>query len=234
MITLTQEEINDIVEKDYQNSLKILGEMRLLGTFLVGPDYKTVTVFFPTVQDIAINCSPLNSWLNESEHGGNRWIDFRLVADLLCNKKDFISNIFFTESYMISPIYQKLFSKLKAEFATMRIADWMDGNNLNFLAEWWTKIFDHYLQFRDGVQEQLFSSLTKTEEKALIFILETIGDEGILSISTAIHDSGISRPVFNSLLDKLGRYKGAEIKNMGVKGTYINFYDHVLSKFEIS
>jgi GTP-sensing pleiotropic transcriptional regulator CodY len=110
----------------------------------------------------------------------------------------------------------------------------MEGNKLNIFAEWWGKIFDHYLQFRDGVQSKIFDSLTKTEEKALIFVLETIGDEGILSISEAIRQSGISRPVFTGLLDKLDRYKAAEIKNMGVKGTYINFYDHILSKFEIS
>ena len=87
---------------------------------------------------------------------------------------------------------------------------------------------------RDGIQEKLFSSLTKTEEKALIFVLETVGEEGNISISEAINKSGISRPVFTALFDKLDRYKGAEIKNQGVKGTYINFYDHVLSKFEIS
>ena len=95
-------------------------------------------------------------------------------------------------------------------------------------------IFNQYLTMRDGIQEKLFESLTKTEEKALIYVLETVGEEGNISISTAIADSGISRPVFTSLFDKLDKYKGAEIKNQGVKGTYINFYDHVLSKFEIS
>ena len=94
-------------------------------------------------------------------------------------------------------------------------------------------IFNQYLTMRDGIQEKLFDALTKTEEKALIYILETIGGEGNVSISNAIANSGISRPVFTSLFEKLDRYKGAEIKNQGVKGTYINFYDHVLSKFEI-
>lgn len=234
MNILTPEEVNDIVEKDYHNSLKILGDQRLLGTFLIGPEYKTVTIFFPTVQDIAINCAPLNSWLNKTENGGNQWVDFRLVIDLLCNKTNFIHNIFFTSSYMISPLYQKLFNKLKTEVAALKISDWMDGSNLNFFTSWWTKFFDHYLQFRDGVQDKIFDSLTKTEEKALIFVLESIGDEGILSISTAISQSGISRPVFTSLLDKLDRYKGAEVKNMGVKGTYISFHDHILSRFEIT
>ena len=229
----TKEELTKKVEQDYHNSLKALGEMRIFGTFHVHPDLTTVTIFFPTIQDIAINCPPLNAWFNESDSGGNRWVDFRIVADLLCEHKDFI-NIFFTESYIISPVYQKLFSKLKEAISAIKMKNWIDGDNMNILAEWWTKIFDHYLQFRDGVQDKIFSSLTKTEEKALIFCLEEIGDEGILSISEAIRKSGISRPVFTSMLDKLDRYKGAEIKNMGVKGTYINFYDHILSKFEIT
>lgn len=228
------EQLNTKVAQDYQNSLKALGEVRLLGTFLVGPELETITLFFPTVQDIAINCAPLNAWLNESDGGGNRWVDFRIISDLLCEKSNFISNIFFTDTYIISPVYQKLFSKLREAIAALRIQDWMDGNNLNTLAEWWTKLFDHYLQFRGGVQSKIFDSLTKTEEKALIYVLETIGDEGVLSISQAIQGSGISRPVFTSLLDKLDRYQAAEIKNMGVKGTYINFHDHILSKFEIS
>ena len=230
----SNEQIKEKIEQDYQNALKILGETRLLGVFLVGPELETVTLFFPTVQDIAINCAPLNSSLNHDERGGNRWVDFRIVADILCSKNDFISNIFITDFFKLSPIYQKLFLKVRAEVSVMKIKDWMEGNHLNFIASWWEKLFDNYLQFRDGVQIQIFNSLTKTEEKALIYILESIGEEGVLSISQAIQGSGISRPVFTGLLDKLDRYKAAEIRNMGVKGTYINFYDHILSKFEIS
>ena len=230
----TKEKIMEKVKQDYLNSLKTFGETRLLGTFLVGPGLTTVTVFFPTIGDISINCVPMDAWSYESEDGGNRWVDFRLISDLLCKKKDFISNIFFTEYFTLSSIYQKKFTKMREEVFKLSIKDWMDGNNLNIFAEWWSKIFDHSLQFRDGVQDKIFNSFTKTEEKALIFCLEEIGDEGILSISEAIRKSGISRPVFTSMLDKLDRYKGADIKNMGVKGTYINFHDHILSKFEIS
>lgn len=230
----TKEESTKKVEQDYQNSLKSIEEKRLLGTFLVGPNLTTITIFFPTTQDIAINCAPLNAWFNESENGGNRWIDFRLIIDLLCEKESFISNIFITDIYVLNPIYQKIFTKIRKEMTLFSIKDWLDGSNLNILSTLWTQLFEHYFQFREGVQDKIFNSFTKTEEKALIFCLEEIGDEGILSISEAIRKSGISRPVFTSMLDKLDRYKGAEIKNMGVKGTYINFYDHILSKFEIS
>ena len=243
MERLTQKEVNNIVEKDYQNALKQVGEKRLLGVFLYGqanvsPVYEpsevdTLTLFFPTVQDIAINCATLNSHSNREDGGRNYWIDVRLIVDLLYDKHKHIEDIFLTPIYKISPTYQKIFSKLREKIKSMTVSEWFPVNEANILAEGLTKLFDHYLQFRDGVQDKIFDSLTKTEEKALIFCLEEIGDEGILSISEAIRKSGISRPVFTSMLDKLDRYKGAEIKNMGVKGTYINFYDHILSKFEI-
>ena len=228
------EQVNIKVEQDYQSAVRYFGEMRLLGTFLMGPELNTVSVFFPTVQDIAINCPPLKAWANESEDGGHMWLDFRLISDLLCGADASFVTIFFTPHYQISPTYQKLYSKLRSELSSFKMIDLKNGNHLNLYAEWAAKTFDHYLQFRDGVQSKIFDSLTKTEEKALIYILESIGDEGVLSISQAIQGSGISRPVFTGLLDKLDRYKAAEIKNMGVKGTYINFYDHILSKFEIS
>ena len=244
MDRLTQTQVNKIIDTDYQNALKQVGETRLLGVFLygktnVGPvfdtaEVDTVTIFFPTVQDIAINCAPLNSWIDREGGGRNYWVDFRIVLELLYDEKRHMEDVFFTPLYQISPTYQKTFSKLKEKINSMKVSEWFPVHEANDLAEGWTKLFDHYLQFRDGVQDKIFGSLTKTEEKALVFVLETIGDEGVLSISQAIQESGISRPVFTGLLDKLDRYKGAEIKNMGVKGTYINFYDHILSKFEIS
>lgn len=244
MERLTQKEVYNIIEKDYNNALKQVGETRLLGVFLygqanIGPVYElsevdTITLFFPTVQDIAVNCTTLNSHSNREDGGRNYWIDVRLVIDLLYDQEKHMEDIFFTFTYKISPTYQKIFSKLKEKIKSISVSEWFPVHDTNLLIEGWTKLFDHYLQFRDGVQDKIFDSLTKTEEKALIFCLEEIGDEGILSISKAIADSGISRPVFTSLLDKLDRYKGAEIKNMGVKGTYINFHDHILSKFEIT
>lgn len=244
MKRLTQEEIKAIVEKDYQNALKQVGETRLLGVFFYGqanvnPAYEpsevdTITIFFPTIQDIAINCSTLDSYFDRENGGRNYWVDFRLVVDFLYDSKKHMEDIFFTPIYQISSTYQKTFFKLKEKINSMKVSEWFPVHEANVLAEGWTRIFDHYLQFRDGVQDKIFDSLTKTEEKALIFCLEEIGDEGILSISEAIRKSGVSRPVFTSMLDKLARYKGAEVKNMGVKGTYINFHDHILSKFEIS
>ena len=232
MNNYTKEEINAKIEEDYQLLLKKLGENRLLGVFLVDSELVTIAISLPAIGDIAMNCAPTDTWIYSSTSGGCRLVDFRLIPELLCNKEDLISNIFFTENYKLSSLYKRLFTKLRSEMTSLKISDWLAGDNLNILAEWWSKIFDHYLQFRNGIQIQVFDSFTKTEEKALTYILDTIGAEGILSISQAIQGSGISRPVFTSLLDKLDRYQAAEVKNMGVKGTYIHLYDHILVKFE--
>jgi hypothetical protein len=137
--------------------------------------------------------------------------------------------LLYTQYIIVNSFYKKVCDRLPQVWPQEDVDDYKD-----LIAEGLLNIFKQYLTMKDGVQEKLFSSLTKTEEKALIFVLETIGEEGNISISEAINKSGISRPVFTSLFDKLDKYKGAEIKNQGVKGTYINFYDHVLSKFEIS
>ena len=97
MNILTKEEITQLVETDYQKALKQIEEKRVLGTFLMGPAYQTVTIFFPTIQDIAINCSPMDCWFEKTDFGGNRVIDFRLVSDLVCNNLEFID--FITNQY---------------------------------------------------------------------------------------------------------------------------------------
>ena len=108
----TNEDFMAKVEQDYQAAVKHFGETRLLGTFVMGPELHTVSVFFPTVQDIAINCAPLKAWTYESESGGHRWLDFRLVSDLICDKDDRTLTIFYTKYFVVSPVYQKLFKKI--------------------------------------------------------------------------------------------------------------------------
>lgn len=92
----------------------------------------------------------------------------------------------------------------------------------------------------DGVQEILKISLTdvtQTEDfkkkltdlelQALSVILDNLADkyEGIISVSQLVNSSGISRPVFKSVLDKMKTNLIAEWENKGVKGTYIKIID---------
>ena len=92
----------------------------------------------------------------------------------------------------------------------------------------------------DGVQEILKISLTdvtQTEDfkkkltdlelQALSVILDNLADkyEGIISVSQLVNASGISRPVFKSVLDKMKTNLIAEWENKGVKGTYVKIID---------
>ena len=75
-------------------------------------------------------------------------------------------------------------------------------------------------------KEDLLAVLTETEKNAFKVILAKLTDgEGAVSISQLTNESGFSRPVFKSVLQKLKDMEIAEINNMGVKGTYINIID---------
>jgi hypothetical protein len=173
------------------------------------------------------------------QDGGHIYLEnFLCIFDDYHNPDSFIKEIFYTPYFYINPYYQKIFSQLQVstekqtDISRYRIVESESPIAADKLAEVLTQILKQSLEINIGVQEELFDSLTKKEIEALVYVLNTIGDEGNISVSEAIKDSKISRPVFSSLFEKLDRYKGAEVKNMGVKGTYINFYDHVLSRFE--
>lgn len=65
------------------------------------------------------------------------------------------------------------------------------------------------------------ANATKTELSALNSIVAAIGIEGNFSIVKMIQATGISRPVFTSLNQKLKEYGIAEVENQGVKGTHL-------------
>ena len=241
MNTLTNSEIWARIEEDYKKVDDYFPNSRILCTFVIGKvnqecatvlsDIDTVSIIFPTVENIAINRGYVREVIHHRDGGRQFLIDFRCLYNNIVGMDDDIDSMFeflFTKYIIVNPLYKKVCDRLPV-IPPQEDADEYE----DLIREGILNIFNQYLMMRDGIQEKLFESLTKTEEKALIFILETIGECGNISISEAISRSGISRPVFTSLFDKLDRYKGAEIKNQGVKGTYINFYDHVLSKFTI-
>jgi hypothetical protein len=247
---LTNSEIWKRIEEDYKEVNKSFPSSRILGTFLLGNgnfgkaeelcEPRTVSIVFPTIENIATNGGYLRH-ANYNEFGARvEIIDFRELFDFIVDAQEDYAQIIFSDFLLINPMYKKTFEKMRLtvgaeyEHKWKQYLAWYDNeHNSERLVEQLTELLLQYFELRNGVSDELFKSLTKTEEKALIYILETIGDEGNISISAAISGSGISRPVFTSLFDKLDRYGGAEIKNQGVKGTYINFYDHVISKFNI-
>jgi len=80
--------------------------------------------------------------------------------------------------------------------------------------------FEVYGGGRPKVAEFL-ANVTKTELSALKSIVAAIGVEGNFSIVKMIQSTGISRPVFTSLNQKLKEYGIAEVENQGVKGTHL-------------
>lgn len=72
------------------------------------------------------------------------------------------------------------------------------------------------------IWNDFFNHLTDNENKAFLAIREEINSQGNISIVKMIQKTNLSRPVFTSLLTKMEKYGVAEIRNQGVKGTYIN------------
>ena len=78
------------------------------------------------------------------------------------------------------------------------------------------------------IDEQYFlQCLTAKEKIALDSLLNYLDEgEGNVSIVKMVEKAGVSRPVFMGLIQKMKDHKIAEIKNMGVKGTYF----HILNQ----
>ena len=71
------------------------------------------------------------------------------------------------------------------------------------------------------IRQEFFNALTSNEEQAFRAIREEIGSLGNISVVKMIQKTNISRPVWTSLLQKMDKYGVAQVKNQGVKGTYI-------------
>ena len=91
-------------------------------------------------------------------------------------------------------------------------------------------LFTKFLNFEKMKQIDVYSTLTKTEKAAARAIYAEIGIEGDISVSKMIQNTGISRPVYNSLLNTLASTHCAEIDAHGVKGTHIKIISTTLLK----
>ena len=75
--------------------------------------------------------------------------------------------------------------------------------------------------------KEFFNDLTVNENKAFFAIKEEIGSSGNISVVKMIQKTGLSRPVWTSLLQKMEKFGIAQIKNQGVKGTNIELIQEV-------
>ena len=69
--------------------------------------------------------------------------------------------------------------------------------------------------------EDFYKALTDNEKIAFLAIREEIGLSGNISIVKMIQKTNLSRPVWNSLLQKMEKFGIAQIKNQGTKGSHI-------------
>lgn len=75
--------------------------------------------------------------------------------------------------------------------------------------------------------KDFYNALTINEKTAFLAIREAIGLSGNISIVKMIQKTNLSRPVWNSLLQKMEKYGIAQVKSQGVKGTYIEIVKEI-------
>lgn len=77
------------------------------------------------------------------------------------------------------------------------------------------------------LKDDFFNALTNNETIAFEAIKEEIGLSGNISVVKMIQKTNLSRPVWTSLLQKMEKFGIAQVKNQGVKGTYIEFVEGI-------
>lgn len=98
-------------------------------------------------------------------------------------------------------------------------------------AEYLLPLINHALDEDIGfLVEDFFNAMTDNEKTAFSAITEEIGNSGNISVVKMIQKTGLSRPVFTSLLQKMEKYGVAQIKNQGVKGTNIILKEGVINE----
>ena len=97
-------------------------------------------------------------------------------------------------------------------------------------AEYLLPLINHILDAGSTcLVEDFYNALTTNEQLAFQSIREEIGLSGNISVVKMIQKTSLSRPVFTSLLQKMEKYNIAVVKNQGVKGTYIELKEGVVS-----
>ena len=97
-------------------------------------------------------------------------------------------------------------------------------------AEYLLPLINHVIDSgTDCLTHDFYNALTDNEQTAFQAIYEEIGLSGNISVVKMIQKTGLSRPVFTSLLQKMEKYNVATVKSQGVKGTNIVIKEGVIS-----
>lgn len=153
-----------------------------------------------------------------------RYMEGTSVENCIFPKQEYIVNYLWSiKQGTFTPNIEDLQSELdvlKEEAESLE-----DGNLDNLVKKGICEIIK--LSITDAVYGKNFLNiLTKNEVIALEVIKKHLKNgEGNISTTQLIEESGVSRPVFKSLTQKMQDNRVAEVVNQGVKGTYIKMLD---------
>lgn len=172
--------------------------------------------------------------------------DFESIAIIIPNFKYFIIDEVKNRFRYISHLGRDITLIDLKEFYNNEYGKHIINAKYNFLNPTYASLY--HLYFAAGDQTQILTgsiemcrlvdkngltapaqelNFTEKEKEGCRIIINTIGQDGYISINALVNSSGISRPVFNSLLVKLEKYNLAQIEKCGVKGTHIIFTEDV-------
>lgn len=217
------------------NMLKQQLSFEIVGIFTYGKcnygfcetvdDITTIAYYIPKFENLC-----LLSDLSPSEIDGVTIMDIRLINRMIFSDKQTIVNDSLLTNYrIVNPRYEKILDKYLLNKDMFSFSDGRFELKNGFkdnIAQGIIDIIDLSLKDLDSKVDTFLSKLTDNEYTALDAIVREINnDEGCVSISQLVNKTGISRPVFNNILNKMKDCGVAEIANKGVKGMYIKLLD---------
>jgi ribosomal protein S25 len=201
MNSTNKELIFEELKKNYDYVSSIYEEDAILGIFIYGektPSIKVVVI--PSLEELCFGK------IGGLIHKDNNTI---IIEDIctFASSYEFYKMIS-TDLVIFNPIYLDL------------ITSFIQNKKNEDIKEVKTGVLE-VIKRRIENDKNIQLDLTFSEKNALEEIYKKVGKEGIISINTLSKTTGISRPVFNNLLNKLENTNSAIVKNMGAKGTYI-------------
>lgn len=229
-------EIKSFLNKELERLYTIYNENNILGIFVYNnsniysiEQIKTVVYYLPTFEELIINNN-----INDNIYSTQITIvDIRKLYEHLLNNSNIIINSLFSPYYILNKKYENLFKEYFLNHKNYMFVYNYNDNSFQFNENYLQKLKDglvklQNLSFLDNnkMNELFINNLTKTEMKVLKYLFEELNnDETYISISKATKEISISRPIFNSLFNKIKDYNIGTIENKGVKGIYIKLND---------
>ena len=205
-MNFTNEELISRLKENYEYISSIYGEDAILGIFI--ENEKTFTmraIVIPSLEELCFE-----------KIGGLIYKDGDVII-----MEDICSFATLKSSYGILFAKSKVLNKKYTDLIENLLQCKEDEEKIKAVAI-------NFIKRRIESNEDIQLNLTPSEEEAFNELCKRIGREGIVSVSSLSKDTMISRPVYNSLINKLEKAKAVVIKNVGARGTYIKIINKKL------